>query len=96
MEILAGLNHVSVTRLKEEFSVRCPSSFLFFIYLMGGRHSDAAQRLPQKHVQLLADLNATVDNQHNYRVYRDLLQSRKPPCVPYLGTYSVISTVGRR
>ena len=28
MEILAGLNHVSVTRLKEEFNVRVPALLL--------------------------------------------------------------------
>ncbi len=64
MELLAGLNHVSVTRLKRTWA-----------------------ELPARAQQQLAELNALMDTQHNYKPYRELLAARRLPALPYLGIY---------
>lgn len=43
--------------------------------------------LPRKYVTLFEQLTALMDSKGNFKVYREELHTKDPPCVPFLGLY---------
>eukprot|EP01094_Clydonella_sp_ATCC50884_P017153 TRINITY_DN2930_c0_g1_i4.p1 TRINITY_DN2930_c0_g1~~TRINITY_DN2930_c0_g1_i4.p1 ORF type:complete len:663 (-),score=176.22 TRINITY_DN2930_c0_g1_i4:230-2110(-) len=45
------------------------------------------KELPPRSVQTLAELEETLSSNNAFKVYREVLASTNPPCIPYLGVY---------
>eukprot|EP01133_Synstelium_polycarpum_P004020 gene4020-4656_t len=45
------------------------------------------EMIPRKYLATLKHLNSLMAPKHNYKVYRDVLHTKNPPCLPFLGVY---------
>ena len=84
MEILSGLNSISVSRLKKTISVRIPmeNKLKQLLILMYNE-----QGLDSKYQEQWNALNELMDTNGNYSSYREELKSRKGIVIPFLGVH---------
>ncbi|EFA83616.1 RasGEF domain-containing protein [Heterostelium album PN500] len=45
------------------------------------------ETIPRKYLATFRHLNSLMAPKHNFKVYRDVLHTKNPPCLPFLGVY---------
>ena len=84
MEIIAGLQLAPIHRLKKTWEVRF-SFFVIFPHQILNLY--LVQLVPKKHLETLTSLKEMMTVTDNWKLYRQTLKQRNPPCIPYLGSF---------